>query len=67
MNATGTQRAETDFAKVPVFVVNGLRPTEKVATSSMIVHELYLDRPGADAAGARHIVASLSDRHRRAA
>jgi superoxide dismutase, Fe-Mn family len=41
LNAIGAQLAELDFATAPVFVVNGLKREELVATNSMILHELF--------------------------
>src|SRR5882672_9986948 len=46
LNAIGTQLAELDFAKVPNFVINGLKREELVASNSMILHEIYFDGLG---------------------
>ena len=35
-----------DFATAPVFVINGLKREELIATNSMILHELYFDGLG---------------------
>jgi Fe-Mn family superoxide dismutase len=32
---------ELDFAKAPIFVINGLKREELVASNSMILHEMY--------------------------
>ena len=48
LNAIATQLAELDFAKAPVFVINGLKREELIATNSMILHELYFDGLGGD-------------------
>src|SRR2546427_7255633 len=48
LNAIATQLAELDFAKAPVFVLNGLKREELIATNSMILHELYFDSLGGD-------------------
>ncbi len=48
LNAITAQLAELDFAKAPVFVVNGLKREELIATNSMILHELYFDGLGGD-------------------
>src|SRR5207253_1511175 len=37
-----------DFATAPVFVINGLKREELIATNSMILHELYVDGLDAD-------------------
>ena len=46
LNAIGTQLAELEFAKAPVFVINGLKREELIAMNSMILHELYFDNLG---------------------
>jgi superoxide dismutase, Fe-Mn family len=48
LNAIKAQLAELDFAKAPIFVVNGLKREELIATNSMILHELYFDSLGGD-------------------
>jgi Fe-Mn family superoxide dismutase len=48
LNAITAQLAELDFAKAPVFVINGLKREELIATNSMILHELYFDSLGGD-------------------
>ena len=47
LNAIAAQLADTDFAKAPVFTVNGLKREELIAMNSMILHELYFDSLGA--------------------
>jgi Fe-Mn family superoxide dismutase len=46
LNAIGTQLAELDFAKAPVFMINGLKREELIATNSMILHEAYFQGLG---------------------
>jgi superoxide dismutase, Fe-Mn family len=46
LNAITAQLAGLDFATAPVFVVNGLKREELIATNSMILHELYFDGLG---------------------
>jgi Fe-Mn family superoxide dismutase len=46
LNAIAEQLAELDFAKASVFVINGLKREELIATNSMILHELYFDSLG---------------------
>lgn len=48
LNAIAAQLAELDFAKAPVFLINGLKREELIATNSMILHELYFDSLGGD-------------------
>jgi Fe-Mn family superoxide dismutase len=43
LNAIIAQLAALDVATAPVFVVNGLKREELIATNSMIIHELYFD------------------------
>ena len=47
LNAITSQLASLDFATAPVFVINGLKREELIATNSMILHELYFDGLGA--------------------
>ena len=46
LNAIGERLAELDFEKAPVFVINGLKREELIASNSMILHELYFDSLG---------------------
>src|SRR3990172_347771 len=46
LNAITEQLAALDFAKSPVFTLNGLKREELIATNSMILHELYFDGLG---------------------
>ncbi len=48
LNAITAQLAGLDFATAPVFVINGLKRDELIATNSMILHELYFDGLGAE-------------------
>jgi Fe-Mn family superoxide dismutase len=41
LNAIVEQLSGLDFAAAPVFVVNGLKREELIATNSMILHELF--------------------------
>jgi len=50
LNAITTQLAGIDVSSVPVFVLNGLKREELIATNSMILHETYFDSLGADGA-----------------
>jgi Fe-Mn family superoxide dismutase len=46
LNTLTAQLAELDFAKAPVFTINGLKREELIAGNSMILHELYFDGLG---------------------
>ena len=46
LNAITAQLAELDFANAPVFVLNGLKREELIASNSMILHEVYFDSLG---------------------
>src|SRR6516225_9092945 len=41
LNAITEQLAGLDYAKAPVFVINGLKREELIAGNSMILHEIY--------------------------
>ena len=41
LNAIVEQLAGLDYAKAPVFLINGLKREELIATNSMILHEVY--------------------------
>src|SRR4051812_40989383 len=43
LNAIRTQLAQTAFATVPGFQLNGLKREELIAANSAILHELYFD------------------------
>jgi superoxide dismutase, Fe-Mn family len=40
LNAITSQLEELDFAMAPIFIINGLKREELIATNSMILHEL---------------------------
>ncbi len=46
LNAITAQIAELDFARAPVFIINGLKREELIAMNSMILHEIYFDGIG---------------------
>ena len=46
LNAITAQLDSLDFASAPVFVINGLKREELIASNSMILHELYFDGLG---------------------
>jgi len=46
LNAITAQLAELDFTDAPVFVVNGLKREELIASNSMILHEVYFESLG---------------------
>jgi Fe-Mn family superoxide dismutase len=47
LNAIAAQLEELDFATAPIFVINGLKREELIATNSMILHELFFASLGA--------------------
>src|SRR5438477_6436902 len=47
LNAISAQLSQLDFATAPVFVMNGLKREELIATNSMILHELFFAGLGA--------------------
>lgn len=48
LNAITAQLESLDFANAPVFVINGLKREELIASNSMILHELYFDSLGGE-------------------
>ena len=48
LNAIEEQLAELDYARAPVFLVNGLKREELVALNSTLLHELYFASIGGD-------------------
>jgi len=46
LNLIEEQLAELDYAKAPVFTVNGLKREQLIAMNSMILHELFFDGLG---------------------
>ena len=46
LNAITAQLDSLDFSTAPVFVINGLKREELIASNSMILHELYFDGLG---------------------
>lgn len=59
--AIDAQWRALDVAAAPVFVVNGLKREELIATNSMILHELYFDRLGVSAMPAKMQAALARD------
>jgi len=59
LNAIATQLAELDFAKAPVFVINGLKREELIATNSMILHELFFDGLGGESLPGKDLAREL--------
>jgi Fe-Mn family superoxide dismutase len=47
LNAITAQLAELNFSTAPIFVINGLKREELIATNSMILHELFFASLGA--------------------
>jgi superoxide dismutase, Fe-Mn family len=48
LNAIREQLAQLDWARTPVFLVNGLKREELIAFNSAWLHELYFDNLGGD-------------------
>lgn len=62
LNAITDQLVDLDFAKAPIFMINGLKREELIATNSMILHELYFDSLGGDGICGGAIESALNDR-----
>jgi Fe-Mn family superoxide dismutase len=50
LNAITAPLASLDVTTAPVFVLNGLKREELIATNAMMLHELYFDSLGAEGA-----------------
>ena len=48
LNAITAQLESLDFDTAPVFVINGLKREELIASNSMILHELYFESLGGE-------------------
>ena len=48
LNAITAELAALDYAKAPVFQINGLKREELIAMNSMILHEAYFDGIGGE-------------------
>ena len=46
LNSIADQLASLDYEKAPVFLINGLKREELIATNSMILHEVYFSGLG---------------------
>lgn len=59
LNAIAAELAAIDYAKAPVFTVNGLKREELLAMNSMILHELYFDSLGSGGAPAGNLADAI--------
>lgn len=59
LNAIADQWQALDVAKAPVFVINGLKREELIATNSMILHELYFENLAAGVKADGELMAAL--------
>jgi Fe-Mn family superoxide dismutase len=46
LNVIEEQLAGLEYANAPVFLINGLKREELIATNSMVLHELFFDGLG---------------------
>ena len=60
LNAITAQLESLDFASAPVFVINGLKREELIASNSMILHELYFASLGAESQPDNHLRDALN-------
>jgi superoxide dismutase, Fe-Mn family len=60
LNLIEENLAELDYAKAPVFVINGLKREELIAMNSMILHELFFDGLGDRSAPGRRLGEALT-------
>jgi Fe-Mn family superoxide dismutase len=61
LNAITTQLEAADFAKLPGFVLNGLKREELIAMNSMVLHELYFASMGGDGKLTAGLEAALAE------
>ena len=59
LNAITAQLESLDFSSAPVFVINGLKREELIASNSMILHELYFDGLGSQGDPGKELQAAL--------
>jgi Fe-Mn family superoxide dismutase len=62
LNAITAQLESLDFTTAPVFVINGLKREELIASNSMILHELYFAGLGKESEPDKNLRSAL-DRH----
>lgn len=60
LNAITAQLAELDYAKAPVFMINGLKREELIAANSMILHEIYFNSLGGGGAPVGTLVSAIA-------
>lgn len=60
LNAITEQLAALDYAKAPVFIVNGLKREELIAANSMILHEIYFAGLGDESQPSPALAAALA-------
>lgn len=60
LNAITAQLDALDFASAAVFVINGLKREELIASNSMILHELYFDGLGNDGVPDKELLSAIS-------
>jgi Fe-Mn family superoxide dismutase len=60
LNAITAQLAELDYAKAPVFTINGLKREELIAMNSMILHEIYFDSLGTGGAPSGGLASAIT-------
>lgn len=59
LNAITAQLEALDFATAPVFVINGLKREELIASNSMILHELYFEGLGSEGEADKELQSAL--------
>jgi Fe-Mn family superoxide dismutase len=60
LNSISDQLASLDYEKAPVFVINGLKREELIATNSMILHESYFSGLGESNAPGSSLVEAIN-------
>src|SRR3954447_5659160 len=62
LNAIEHRLADLDWAKAPVFEVNGLKREELIAAGSVILHEVYFDGLGGEGGDPGGMLAAALER-----
>jgi superoxide dismutase, Fe-Mn family len=60
LNAVADQLGALEFASAPVFLVNGLKREELIATNSMILHELFFASLGQESSPDNDVQSALA-------
>src|SRR3974390_1963380 len=60
LNSITEQLAGIDFRAAPTFLINGLKREERIATNSMMLHELFFDGLGDEGTPGKDLAVALA-------